>query len=293
MKDRKQSLGVASAALKLTRGVAAAGVLWLVAGGAVADQQTPVAGQQTLIARRVPGPVVPDGVLGPAEWSAAVPVHVNAVKPRTAPGVVPYLPDALPSLVPPDNQDDSSFTIRALYDDQNLYVAVTVADDVLMAVHPWPLLWLDDDVEVLIDGDRQPWDFAAGVFEGVLNKEGFQLITSVGGGQQTEPGTNPDLQVWTSAVGWAPRGFVVEVAVPLDMINTHDTSEWTGGTPGFSPPQPGDTIGFNITVGDNDTGWGGYVLGGDRSNSFTAWDGSSLEWGIYLEQDWGRLYFAP
>lgn len=293
MRDSKQSAWAVLAALRITWNMACTGALWFVAGGVWADQQTPLAGQQTLIAHRARGPVVTDGVLGPAEWSAAVPVHVNAVKPRTAPGVVPCLPDDLPYLVPPDNQDDSSFTLRALYDDQNLYVAVTVADDLLMAVHPWPLLWLDDDVEVLIDGDRQPWDFAVGVFEGVLNKEGFQLITSVGGGQQTEPGTNPDLQVWTSAVGLVPRGFVVEVAIPLGMINTHDTSEWTGGTPGFRPPQPGDTIGFNVTVGDNDTGWGGYVLGGDRSNSFTAWDGSSLAWGIYFEQDWGRLYFAP
>lgn len=293
MSRSPQTIRVIVGAPKATKTVPCFGALLLAAMGALAQPQTTVPGQQVMIARPAPHAVVVDGVLGAAEWSAAIPIHVTAVKPTTAPGVVPFLPELLPNLVPPDNQDDSSFTVRTLYDDQYLYVAVKVADDLLIAVHPWPYLWLDDDVEVLIDGDRQPWDFLAGVIEGASNKEGFQLITSVGGGQQTEPGNNPDLQGWSSAVAPAPRGFVVEVAIPLNMINTHDTSEWTGGTPGFAPPQPGDTIGFNIAVGDNDTGPGGYVVGGDQSDSFTAWDGSSPNWGIYFEQDWGSLYFAP
>jgi len=109
--------------------------------------------------------------------------------------------------VPPDNQDDSSFTVRTLYDDANLYVAITVADDLLIALHPWPYLWLDDDAEVLIDGDRQPWDFYAGDAGIEQNKEGFQLITSISGATQTQPAYNPDIQGWQSAVGPAPRAL--------------------------------------------------------------------------------------
>ncbi len=278
-----------------------AGILLLAVGGAFADQPTTVPGQQTIVAHRARQSVVLDGFLGAAEWAAAVPVHVDAVKPVTAPGVVPDLPVALPFLTPPDNQDDSSFTIRAIYDDDNLYVAVTVADDILLAPYSWPNLWLNDDVEILIDGDRQPWDFADavfGTFGGAPNKEGYQLVTSVDGAIQTEPENNPEIQVWESQVGLAPRGFVVEVRIPLDMINTHDTSWWSGGTPGFRRPEPGDIIGFNVCVGDNDSGYG-YAVDGSKGDSFTAWDGNGQEnmwgegYGVWYEQDWGKLYFAP
>src|SRR5512141_3187501 len=101
----------------------------LAIGNALADQETTVPGQQWIVAHRTSKPVVIDGILEAAEWAAAVPVHVDAVKPTTAPGVVPT--NVAPGLTPPDNQDDLSFTIRTMYDDDNLYVAVTVADDVL------------------------------------------------------------------------------------------------------------------------------------------------------------------
>lgn len=280
-------------------------VLLLAASNALADPETAVPGQQMMVARPTHRPVVVDGVLGAAEWAAAIPVHVNAVKPATAPGVVPNLLELI-GLGQPDNPDDSSFTIRTMYDDNNLYVAVTVADDILLAPYGDTDIWLNDDVEILIDGDRQPWDFGFGVFYGVLNKEGYQLITSVDGATLTEPETNPDIQVWTSAVGLSPRGFIVEVRIPLTMINTVDTSPWESDmTPPPAPPNdfvapgPGSIIGFNVCVGDNDSG-AGYAdplsPGGD---SFTAWDGNGQEnmwgegYGIYYEQDWGRLYFAP
>jgi hypothetical protein len=54
-----------------------------------ADKQTSIAGKQLIIARYTNTPVVIDGVFAPGEWSAAIPVHVKANKPATAPGVVP------------------------------------------------------------------------------------------------------------------------------------------------------------------------------------------------------------
>jgi hypothetical protein len=277
------------------------GTLLLAAGNTFADRETTVPGQQMIVARRTFQPIVLDGVLGPAEWRAAIPVQVNAVKPHTAPGVVPDI------LTPPDNQDDLSFVLRTMYDNDNLYVAVTVADDTLQATHVPPELWLDDDVEILIDGDRQPWDFVNEVFlwpGGVAypNKEGYQLITSAGGGRQTEPGNNPEIQIWESAVGPMPRGFVVEVTIPLDMINTYDNSPWdadgnvvTAPTPATVRPQPGDVIGFNVFVGDNDSGLG-YADPNSTGDSFLAWDGNGQPdmWGgPWIEPDWGNLYFAP
>ncbi|MGH9867396.1 MAG: hypothetical protein ACREAA_04420 [Candidatus Polarisedimenticolia bacterium] len=84
---------------------------------------------------------------------------------------------------------------------------------------------------------------------GQPNLEGFQLITTVGGDRQSEPERFDDI-AWESAAAPSPRGYIVEVRIALDSINTHDTNPWTGGTPGFDRPRPGDTIGFNVAVGE-------------------------------------------
>src|SRR6185295_14192294 len=91
-------------------------ILLLAGAGVRADQQTTEAGKQVITARRTTKSVVIDGVFSPGEWSAAIPLHVDTVKPASAPGLVPW--QGLPfALNPPDNQDDSSFTIYAMYDD--------------------------------------------------------------------------------------------------------------------------------------------------------------------------------
>ena len=302
----------------------------LFAGVAVrADKQTTEAGKQRMIARRTTKPVVIDGVFSPGEWSAAIPVHVDSVKPDAAPGLVPWQGQPF-ALNPPDNQNDSSFTIYTMYDDNNLYVAVDVADDKIISDNP-DTPWLDDDVEIFIDGDKQPFDFAAigGIPDwfGVLpNNEGFQLVTSAGNVAQVYP--SPVIQVdWDSKAALRPRGFLVETRISLDSINTIDNSWYTdptltppdlseGGDPTqsdppgatFSPvfrrPHPGDSIGFNVTVGDDDSG---RQPGSDdpfqdsyirtdlvpNPSSYTAWDGNSFNWDVTDETAWGTLYLAP
>ena len=248
--------------------------------GFLSSQQVAVAGTQGIIARSTDRAVFIDGVLGPAEWSAAIPVHVKANQPGGPPGIVPT------SVAQPDDQDDSSFSLYAMYDEDNLYVAVKVADNIML--NDGPALWFDDDVEVFIDGDRQPGDAEAGVISGQSNLEGFQLITTVGNDRLTEPENLPGF-VWESAAGPSPRGYVVEVRIPLNSINTHDTSPWTGGTPGYRRAEPGDEIGFNVAVGDDDIGGGTY----DYPNSFIAWDGSSSAWYVFDESAWGTLWLAP
>jgi Carbohydrate family 9 binding domain-like len=266
-----------------------------------ADKETSIAGQQLIIARYTNTPAVIDGVVAPGEWTAAIPVHVKANHPATAPGLVPNLPDLL--LFPPDNQDDSSYTIYTMYDDDNLYVAVNVADDI--RINDGPVAFLDDDVELFIDGDKQPFDLLAALVcgpsnpdcpEPVINNEGFQILTSVGGDRATLPDNNPAI-VWESKTGPRPRGFLAEFRIPLDSINTIDTSFFTDGDPsaGFRKPSPGDTIGFNVTVGDDDNGGDSYLRSepGVHTDNYIAWDGSSLNWNAGAEQDWGSLYLAP
>jgi len=274
----------------------------LLAGPAVrADKQTTEAGIQKMTARRTNKPPVIDGVFSPREWSAAIPVHVDAIKPDMAPGLVPW--QGLPSaLNPPDNQDDSSFTVRAMYDDTYLYVAVDVADDIIKTDYPdvpGAIAWLDDVVEMFIDGDK-----------GTLGNPLLQLDTTAS--SQLVQFSGPALD-WSSAAGMRPRGYLVEARISLDSILMAN-----GGAPG-----PGSKIGFNVAVGDNDTGligdpwfWGdpyfddGYfhipnpdVPGNppfDENNffkntpsSYIAWDGSSLDWGNGDASAWGTLYLAP
>ena len=126
-------------------------------------------GQQICNAGWTDIPPVFDGVLSEGEYGAAIPVHVTFDDPTTTPGIVP------PESSVPDNPDDLSYTIYAVYDEDNLYIAVDVVDDrVISEVYPaggW-----DDGVEIFIDGD----DVGNDMLKNTAN-EGFQLIMDAGG----------------------------------------------------------------------------------------------------------------
>jgi hypothetical protein len=315
-------------------------ILLLAVGSMIADQQTTIPGQQVMVARRTTKPVVIDGVFGPGEWSRAIPVHVTAIRPAEAPGIVSWV-GLEGGVNPPDNQHDSSFKVYAMYDADNLYIAVDVADDNIISDNP-ENPWLDDDVEIFIDGDNQPIDMDAigytvnwapyetppipyppGLFGVLPNNEGFQLVTSAGNVAKVYP--SPVIEVdWSSKAGLRPRGFLIETRISLDSINTIDNSWLTDATkaqpdwendptkaagdptalfsPAFQRPQPGDSIGFNVVVADDDCG----LLGDDpwqdsinrtdlvpNPSSYTAWDGSSANWYYADEEAWGTLYLAP
>ena len=291
------------------------GTLLLLSRNAMSQSssQSRIAGKQFMVARYTKTPPVIDGVFSLAEWGRALPVYVEGTSsPATPPGVVPKI-DWLPYLVPPDSPADSSFTIYTLYDDNYLYIAVNVTDDYVYIDSPYAP-WLDDDVEIMIDGDRRPGDWNMTSLCGpngsdpnncpntVSNLEGYKLLTTAAGVQWVDPANHPPI-VWDSKASRTRTGYVVEFKVSLDSINTSDTSWWTFGSPdaGFRRPQPGDIIGFNVAVGDDDNGGCSYVRNfcSDpipnplRSDSFTAWDGRSVGWGVTNEEDWGNLYLAP
>lgn len=262
--------------------------------------ETRIPGKQLMVAKYTNTPPLIDGVFSPREWRRAIPVHVVGSTPETAPGVVPNI--GLPFLFPPDSPADSSFTMYTLYDDNNLYVAVDVTDDIVICDGPVP--FLDDDVEVMVDGDRRPADvhmalvcrpFNPDCPNPVVNNEGFKLTTSVCGETLVDPSNNPDI-AWESKSGTRPHGFVIEFRISLDSINTNDTSWFsTFPEPGFRRPQPGDIIGFNVIVGDDDNGGLSYLRSepAPHTDSGWAWDGRSIGWYVFSEQDWGNLYLAP
>lgn len=281
------------------------GTLVFLSSSAISQSVSPrnrIAGKQFMAARYTNVPPVIDGVFSLSEWGRAIPVNVEGTSsPATPPGVVPNI--GFPYLLPPDSAADSSFTIYALYDNNNLYVAVDVTDDIVICDGPVP--YLDDDVEIMIDGDRQPGDVHMAELCGpnnpncpnpVVNNEGFKLTTSVCNQSLTDPPNNPSI-VWESKAGLRPHGFVVEFRIPLSSINTIDTSWFSTPFPGavFRSPQTGDIIGFNVAVGDDDNGGVSYLRAepAPHTDSFTAWDGRRVGWYVFAERDWGNLYLAP
>jgi hypothetical protein len=290
----------------------AACVLGLPENAALAGHSCPGSGKQIMTAQWTRNAPQIDGVMSPTEWRAAIPVHVNFVKPTTSPGVL------MAGSVAPDNPHDSSFTIRTVYDDAYLYIAVDVADDALFLGSDPTSVWESDAVEVFIDGDRVNgcppadddvlgsygiydvwqdcapqtglndflnWDnwvaYAYGGSEETVwrveGKEGFQLLSDFQGNNWNW--YSPEFQIlnWTSATGPRPRGYVVEWQIALESIDTLDG-------PAELPPGPGDVIGFNIAVDDND-GFGWEMQG--------AWEGTASGWMFLHEDEWGMLYFEP
>jgi len=265
----------------------------------VARQPTEEAGQQKIIARWTDSEPALDGVKGPGEWSAAIPFPVTFAQPDRTPGL-----ERIFSV--PENPNDLSYTIYAMYDAENLYLALDVADGDLWA-DSGALVWWDDDVEVFIDGDRVnicphgDWAWVCDVFPDLCDRcatdavgtndfmdwegpdpsiggeEGFQLLTSVGEARMLSPGGGPI--DWWSEVEFRPRGYLMEYRIALESIDTADG-------PADVPPGPGAEIGFTVVVGDDDNGGPGY----EEGDSFGIWDG----WFAYWAEDyWGTLYFQP
>jgi hypothetical protein len=264
-------------------------VLVLTVLGTVAFSQP---GQQVYIAYPVENdPPVIDGVLDGDEYENAMCLRVTFDDPTNPPGHVPWW---LPA---PYSRADLSYKVYAVYDEENLYIAVDVRDDFVIDDGPDFLgkirPWFDDDVEIFVDGDQVGNDIA----EGKSGKEGFQLLMDAGGDAWATPGGEDIYAVidWEAMTGPRHKGYLVEFRIPLTSIDTED-----GG--GEVPPGPGDSIGFNIGVGDDDNGSlpynDGQLMCPDWDNcwepdteltdTFGMWDGSDT----FNEDDWGTLVFA-
>ena len=244
-----------------------------------------VPGQRpTLVAYPTSAPPELDGSIDTGEYDAAVPVFVEFSQPDMPPGMVPdnvpMLPEGKTDWSVADlrvDEADLSYKIYLMYTATDLYVAVDVTDD----IH-WDdseFAWQDDDVEVFIDGDLISNDLALG--PGEANAEGFHILMDIGG---ESFGTFVEFNAdWFAAAGTYAGGRVVEFRIPLATIDTQDG-------PGERPPAPGNTIGFNIAVSDDDNGEFPYEFPDD---TYSVLMGDFDEWLWYLESDWALLYFQP
>jgi hypothetical protein len=265
-------------------------------------------GQQMCTAHWTEPPPVIDGVIDPDEYRAATPLYVTLDQPTTPPGITIFQdrPEA-PWFPPPDDPADLSFTIYALYDDRNLYIAVDVMDDIVLddgPQHPggFEISIYDDVVEIRIDGDQVGNDVQMGRQGG---SEAFTLGMDVGGDAMTVMRNDFHpyaMHFWEGAPGLRPGGYVIEFKISLVSIDTQDGA-------GEDYPGPGSSIGFNVGVEDDDNGGFPYNLldvppsdpdafvesnfQEPATDNFATWDGNSADWDYKREDDWGTLYFAP
>ena len=140
------------------------------------------------------------------------------------------------------NNKDLSATFMAAWDEDNLYLAVNVQDDVYVQNATGENLFKGDSVEVLLDTN-----VSGDYYSDVLNGDDFQLGISPG---SPGPGDDPEAYLWFPSSKEGPRskvkigvntvgtGYHVEVAIPWSLFDVD--------------PSRGDHFGFALSVSDND-----------------------------------------
>jgi tetratricopeptide (TPR) repeat protein len=159
---------------------------------------------------------------------------------------------------------DLSAWMHAAHTSTALFLAFRVRDqsvraDPVAARAPW----LNDCVEVFLDGDRVPNDHKVKLVDGQGNAEGFQLMADVLGNRWSNLrplGTTP-FAVGTSRTD---DGYIIEFEIPLSQIDTQDG-------PGFRAAMTGAELWINVSIDDVDDA----VI--DKTASWVVWSEDPLE----------------
>jgi hypothetical protein len=161
---------------------------------------------------------VADGRIAPGEYGPGVEATFDG---DTNPGRL-WAGDKSRSKAP----DDLSVRVHAAHTDRSLFLAFQVRDQFVDVSERYARTpWLNDFVDVFINGDHVANDIPPG------NREGFQLIADAGGHQQTiaRDFTNRDWKVGTSRTA---DGYIIELEIPLALIDTRDGPEYAPATSG-------------------------------------------------------------
>src|SRR5262249_27934298 len=146
----------------------------------------------------------------------------------------------------------------------------------------------NDGVEVFIDGDQVPNDFSSGTMadpdsKEVFPSEGFQLLADAAGHQYTRAQgfRNAD---WKAAAKRTADGYIVEIEIPLALIDTQDG-------PAYAPPGPGTLLNFAMAITDNDAAVQqqvSYAYLRTQNTNTSPWIGGENAWkfAIKLEPKW-------
>lgn len=245
-----------------------------------------------------------DGVIGRDEWSDAT----------TFEGVQGWTPQFSPTV----DAKDLSMKGWVKYDDERLYFAFEVTDDVLYGIDTerwlpdknpkahelsrdgWP--WFGDEMEVLMNasnqwqgdenarGDGQSWQMVCNLTKSRLGGVG------VGGLLEGEPRVSAP--AWQTYQAWITTGAMVAVAKPKAQRKGY-VIEWSiafrpclevaAGT-FFAPSDKEVVMGLNIAVGDLDE----KAKGEGNFGNFHHEDWFAGEKNMRTNvRQWGRLLMMP
>ena len=161
------------------------------------------------------------------------------------------------SVNPPADANDLRFDIWAGYDDKYLYVAVRVRDDTLTADSAEAdskngNTWMDDSVEVFVDGDNSnvATRDTSGTNKDVVGTGGQYVITVNNAYREAEAG-NP---------GYGPNAaWYAKTARTTDTAGNENgyEAEFQISLSALGNPKEGDIVGFTVAVNDDDDGGGG------------------------------------
>src|SRR5262245_552489 len=234
------------------------GLAPLVFAATLQAQRTIFDGTKTRQALPMDTPPVIDGVAAPGEWDQAYTSDWRVIYDAN-------LTDGIRGgnfgdvKGPLTGGPDLAFQIWAGYDSTNLYIRVRVTDDVISsdtvaADSANGTFWMDDSVEVFIDGDNSNNDTRNTdlyVDAGKASTNSFQFaITANNGDFEWQTFVNAAA---TSAYGVDKAWFAR--TSPLADGTGYD-AEFRISLAAIGNPKPGDIIGFNVAVDDDDDGAG-------------------------------------
>ena len=133
--------------------------------------------------------------------------------------------------------------MHAVHTSTALFLAFRVRDqsvqaDPLAAKVPF----VNDSVEIFLDGDRTPNDLTTVTPYG--NLEGFQIIADALGNRFCSSRAVGDTR-WQVGTARTAGGYIIEFEIPLDLIDTQDG-------PGFRPAATGSELRMNVAINDID-----------------------------------------
>jgi hypothetical protein len=179
----------------------------------------------------------------------------------------------------PWDETDFGAKIWTGYDDDYLYVAVQVVDDwhyddTAAAGSANGRTWLDDSVEIFIDGDNSNYDQrdTAGARPEGWSTGGQYVVTTNNAYRDQEAGS-PGMgenKLWYGVCGVDPNSafiYVYEFRISWDLL---------GGK-----PAQGEIIGFDVAINDDDDG-------GDTLENQYTWAGLT-----HVESTYGNLVIGP
>ncbi len=167
----------------------------------------------------------------------------------------------------PTDDADLSVNVHAGLVGENLYIGVIVVDDDIStdsaeAGSENGSTWLDDSVEIFIDGDNSnfPDRDTTGTNPEVVDTGGQFVITANNAYRHTEAGNPPfdPSSGWFAQTQESDDGYHAEFLIPLRLIGN---------------PQLGEHIGFSVAVNDDD--------GGGDAEGQLIWIGATHEEATY------------